>query len=61
MDLQVTIVIRIFSLISPILSSLRLDSNKKVTNWISIGILSEKIKPLDNNLEPTMSDLTNVE
>ena len=61
MDLQVTIVIRIFLFISPILSSLRLDSNKKVTNWISTGILSEKIKPLDNNLEPTMSNLTNVE
>ena len=61
MDLQVTIVIRIFLFISPIPSSLRLDSNKKVTNWISTGILSEKIKPLDNNLEPTMSNLTNVE
>ena len=61
MDLQVTIVIRISLFTSPILSSLRLDSNKKVTNWISTGILSEKIKPLENNLEPTMSNLTNVE
>ena len=40
-------------------SSLILDSNKKVTNWISTGISSEKIKPFDTNLEPTMSNLAN--
>ena len=33
-----------------ILSSLILDSNKKVTNWISIGISSEKNKLFDINL-----------
>ena len=26
---------------------------KKVTNWISTGISSEKIKPFDTNLEAT--------
>ena len=39
------------------LSSLILDSNKKVTSWISTGISSEKIKPFDTNLEPTMINL----
>ena len=39
------------------LSSLILDSNTKATNWISTGISSEKIKPFDTNLEPTMSNL----
>ena len=43
----------------PILSSLILDSNKKVTNWISTEISSEKIKPFDTNLEQTMSNLAN--
>ena len=33
-----------------ILSSLILDNNKKVTNWISIGISSEKNKLFDINL-----------
>ena len=32
------------------LSSLRLDSNKKVTNWISTGVLPEKIKPFELSL-----------
>ena len=40
-------------------SSLILDSNKKVTNWISTRISSEKIKPFDTNLELTMSNLAN--
>ena len=40
-------------------SSLISDSNKKVANWISTGISSEKIKPFYTNLEPTMSDLPN--
>ena len=34
-----------------------LDSHKKVTNWILTGISSEKIKPCDTNLKPTMSNL----
>ena len=34
-----------FLVFAPTLSSLILDSNKKVTNWISTGITSEKIKP----------------
>ena len=41
------------------LSSLIFDSNKKVTNWISTGILSGKMKSFDTNLELTMSNLTN--
>ena len=41
------------------LSSILLDSNKKVTNWMSTGISAEKIKPFDTNLEPTMSNLAN--
>ena len=41
------------------LSSLILDSNKKVTNWISIEISSKKIKPFNTGLELTMSNLAN--
>ena len=41
------------------ISSLILYTNKKVTNWISSRISSEKIKPFDINLEPTMSNLAN--
>ena len=48
-----------FLVFAPMLSSLILDSNKKVTNWISTGISSEKIKPFDTNLEPAMSNLAN--
>ena len=36
-----------------------LDSNKKVTNWISTRISSEGIKPFNANLELTMCNLTN--
>ena len=42
---------------APILNSLILDSNKNVTNWILTGITSEKIKPFDTNLDPTMTNL----
>ena len=42
-----------FKVFAPILSSVILDSNKKVTNWMSISISSEKIKPFHNDLEPT--------
>ena len=48
-----------FLVFAPILSSLMLDSNKKVTNWMSTGISSEKINPFNANLEPTMSNLAN--
>ena len=41
------------------LSSLILDSNRKVTNWILSRISFEKIEPFDTGLEPTMSNLTN--
>ena len=42
---------------APTLNSLILDSNKNVTNWILTGISSEKIKPFDTNLDPTMTNL----
>ena len=45
--------------LAPMLSSLVLDSNKKVTNWISTGMSSKKIKLFDTNLELTMSNLVN--
>ena len=41
------------------LSSLTLDCNKKVPNWLSTGISPEKIKPFDANLEPIMSNIAN--
>ena len=41
------------------LGSLVLDRNKKVTTWISTGISSEKTRPFDTNLQPTMSYLAN--
>ena len=46
-----------FLVFAPILSSLTLDNNKKVTNWISTKISSEKIKPFNTNLDTTMSNL----
>ena len=48
-----------FLVFAPMLRSLIFDSNRKVTDWISIGISSEKIKPFDTDLEPTMSNLGN--
>ena len=39
------------------LSSLILDSSKKVTNWISTRISSKKIKPFDIHPKATMSNL----
>ena len=46
-----------FLVFAPMLSSLILDSNKKVTNCISTEMSSEKIKPFYTGLEPTMSNL----
>ena len=45
--------------VGSILSSLILHSNKKVTDWISMGISSENIKLFDTNLEPIMYNLAN--
>ena len=47
-----------FLVFAPMLNSLKLelDSNKKVTDWISTGVSSEKIKPFDTSLEPTLSN-----
>ena len=39
-----------FLVFAPMLSSVILDSNRKVTDWISTGISSEKIKPFDTDL-----------
>ena len=52
-------VYQIFLGLAPILSSLMLDSNRKVTNWIWTRILSEKVKPFDTDLEPRISNLAN--
>ena len=40
----------------PMLSTLTLDSNKKVTNWMLTKISSEKVKPFHTILEPTISN-----
>ena len=41
----------------PMLSSLILDSNEKVNNWILTRTSSEKVKRLDTNFEATMPNL----
>ena len=41
------------------LGSVILDSNNNVTNWVSTGISSEKVKLFDTTLTPTMSILAN--
>ena len=38
-----------FLVFAPLLISLMLADNKKVTNWVSIGISSEKNKPFNTN------------
>ena len=48
-----------FLVFAPMFSSLILNSNKKITNWISTGISSEKAKAFNTDLEPTMSNLAN--
>ena len=48
-----------FLVFAPMLNSLILDINIKLTNWISTGISSEKIKSFDTGLEPIMSNLAN--
>ena len=45
-----------FLIFTPMLSSLLLDRNKYVTNWISVRISFKKNKPFDTNLEPTNSN-----
>ena len=49
-----------FLVFTPMLSSLILDSNRKVTNWILTATSSEKIKPFNTGLE-MMSNLANVQ
>ena len=48
-----------FLVFSPMFNSLKLDNNKKVNNWISTGLLHEKIKTFDTNLEQNLSNLVN--
>ena len=48
-----------FVVSASVLNSLILDSNKKVTNSISTGVSSEKIKLLDTGLETAMYNLAN--
>ena len=47
-----------FLVFAPMLSSLILDSNRKVTNWILTATSSEKIKSFNTGLEQ-MSNLAN--
>ena len=46
-----------FLVFSPTLSSLTLEHNKKVSNWVSTGVPPEKIKSFDTSLAPTVTDL----
>ena len=39
--------------IAVMLNSGTFDNSKKVTNWISTGVSSEKLKPFDTNLAQT--------
>ena len=48
-----------FLVFAPMLSSLILDSNKNVFQWMSTGISSNEIKAFDTDLEQTMSNLAN--
>ena len=48
-----------FLVFAPMVSSLTLDNNTKVTNWILTRVSPEKIKPFVTNLEPTMPNLVN--
>ena len=50
-----------FLIFAPMIISLILYTNKKVTNWISSRISSEKIKPFDINIDLTMSNLANLD
>ena len=47
----------VFLVFAQMLSSIILEGNRKVTNWILTGISSEKNKPFDSALESTMSNL----
>ena len=43
-----------FLVFAPMLHSLKLGSNKKVSPWISTEISCEKVNTFNTNLEPTM-------
>lgn len=48
-----------FLVFALMLNLLTLDSNSKITNWISIEVSSKKNKPIDINLSPTRTNLAN--
>ena len=48
-----------FLFFAPMLSSVTVDKNEKVSYSTSTGISSEKIKTFDTKLEPTVSNLAN--
>ena len=48
---------QIFLVFASMVSFLKLDSNRIVTNWMSTGISSITIKPFDTGYESTMSNL----
>ena len=48
-----------FLIFAPMLNSLTLDNNKKVTNWILTRVSLEKSKLFDPILAPIMSNLAN--
>ena len=48
-----------FLVFTYMLNLLILDNNKKITNELSTGLSPQKIKPVDINLAPTISNLAN--
>ena len=48
-----------FLVFALILNSIILESNTKITNWISNKVSPEKIKSFDADLTPTMTNLAN--
>ena len=48
-----------FLVFASILSFLVLDSNRKVSNWVSTGVSSAKTKTFDISIVTTMPNLAN--
>ena len=57
--LQPMMVINFFLVLSSILCSLILETNKKVINWLSFIISPKRFKPFDINRVSTITDLAN--
>ena len=49
----------LFLFFASMLNLVTLGNDENVTNWISTSLSSEKLKPFDTNLEPTMPNLSN--